>query len=516
MSASFLSSSKVDTPTTITTILLFASFIWTAYIFYDSRRRSNPPSALRSCGLFLHNSPAALLLGTTVIAQNVQDPALLYFKALLIFRYWRTLVNVWFWFQYKPAVATADSNITSKDCTVIVPVVDPRDDEVFDQMVAAILVNCPASLIFSTNTVGTAQQVEAILLDIREHVKAGTSTYQTEHCLNPMVVTTETWVRSANISNKRKQVAFAIETFRPNTKFCALVDQTSILGPCFLTHALPGFQSENVGLIGTNKWVVRLHRPHDPEAKFIVDVWKRYVAGFWNAIGGLYLVRHNFEIRATNAADGGVFCVSGRTLIGRSRIFNDECFRDAFVKEYVWRWGPLAADDDNFITRWVIKKNWDIKIQCAPEATVITTLGTDPQKFLDQCKRWSRTTFRQNPKALFCDRTIWWKWPLTVWTTYIPWMYNAALFWDGLAMYTLVRTELYAQSAYRAAMVCSFIAFIWVTKLVKTIPWFWEYPMDFLLYFVIPTYPLFTYWHSLLKVYTALTFWDITWSGRQL
>ena len=32
------------------------------------------------------------------------------------------------------------------------------------------------------------------------------------------------------------------------------------------------------------------------------------------------------------------------------------------------------------------------------------------------------------------------------------------------------------------------------------------YPVDFVLYYLIPAYPLFTYYHSFEKVYTALTF----------
>ena len=95
-------------------------------------------------------------------------------------------------------------------------------------------------------------------------------------------------------------------------------------------------------------------------------------------------------------------------------------------------------------------------------------------------------------------------------------MYNAALLWDGLAVYTLTQTNIYADSAHRGLMMWALIALIWSSKLVKTIPWFWAYPMDFFLYFVIPAYPLFAYWHSLLKVYTALTFWDLAWSGRKL
>jgi hypothetical protein len=145
-----------------------------------------------------------------------------------------------------------------------------------------------------------------------------------------------------------------------------------------------------------------------------------------------------------------------------------------------------------------------------------TTLGTYPLKFLDQCKRWSRTTFRQNPIALFIDRTVWWKWPLIVWTTLFPWLYNAALLWDCLAIYALTHTDIYAQSAHRVVMLFSLVVFVWLIKLVKTIPWFWEYPMDFLLQFAVPAYPAFFYWHSLLKLYTAFTFCDLAWSGRKL
>jgi hypothetical protein len=99
-----------------------------------------------------------------------------------------------------------------------------------------------------------------------------------------------------------------------------------------------------------------------------------------------------------------------------------------------------------------------------------TILGKYPLKFPDQCKRWSRTTFRQNPIALFYDRTIWLKWPLSVHTTYIPWLYNAALIFDGLAVFTLTQTNLYANSLHRTQMLCGLSFFIWMTKLVKTIP----------------------------------------------
>jgi hypothetical protein len=61
------------------------------------------------------------------------------------------------------------------------------------------------------------------------------------------------------------------------------------------------------------------------------------------------------------------------------------------------------------------------------------------------------------------------------------------------------------------------VSFIWLTKLIKTLPWFLEHPYDFLLYFCpIPAYPLFGYFHSYLKARTAVTCWNNEWSGRNL
>jgi hypothetical protein len=127
-------------------------------------------------------------------------------------------------------------------------------------------------------------------------------------------------------------------------------------------------------------------------------------------------------------------------------------------------------DDDNFIMRWVINHGWDVKIQYSKEATITTILGGFPLKLHSQCTRWGRTAFRQNPNALFVDRTIWFKWPLPVWTTYMPLLYNATLIWDGLAIYTQSQTQLYTTSLHRTAIMCSLIGFIWLTKVVKTVP----------------------------------------------
>jgi hypothetical protein len=88
---------------------------------------------------------------------------------------------------------------------------------------------------------------------------------------------------------------------------------------------------------------------------------EQYVPDFWNTIGGLYLTRHNFETRATNAADGGVFCVSARAVLLRTCIVKDATFTHAFLNEYILRfgdkfpgWGPVVVDEDKFFSRRVV------------------------------------------------------------------------------------------------------------------------------------------------------------------
>jgi hypothetical protein len=497
------------------------SFLWILFLIYDIRKKPIAPSFAASLRLFFHMWPSVVSHVAAKTAMRHEDPFLVWFTFLVFMRYYRTVVNLYYWFQYIPALPTIDSKLSPDDCTVVIATVGPEGNPVFEQMVSGILFNQPTRLVFSTNTTDAATKIKEVLPTVISALELGTSFYQRENGLDATKLATEIIIRNAEISNKRRQVVHAFETV--TTSITVLADDTAIWPQRFLKAVLPAFSNEKVGLVGTKKWVKRESRIHDPHKSWLTNVWNNYWTGFWNTIGALYLIRHNFEIRATNAADGGVFCVSGRTSLIRTRIISESNFQSAFLNEFVLRmgerfrgFGPVAADDDNFLTRYIINHGWDVKIQYSDEATITTPLGIYP-KYLGQCLRWSRTTFRQNPIALLCDRTIWWKWPLTVWTTYFPWMLNFALFWDPVLIMLLVNTNLYAESEHRGRLVAGFVGFIYATKLVKTAPWFWTHPQDFFLYFFpIPMYPLFAYGHSVLKLWTALTFWDLSWAGRKL
>lgn len=57
------------------------------------------------------------------------------------------------------------------------------------------------------------------------------------------------------------------------------------------------------------------------------------------------------------------------------------------------------------------------------------------------------------------------------------------------------------------------VGWILLSKMIKIAPHFYDHPSDLLW---LPTYVAFAYWHSFVKLYCALTFWEHGWNGRNL
>ena len=154
----------------------------------------------------------------------------------------------------------------------------------------------------------------------------------------------------------------------------------------FLRPCLFNFLTESGG-------IQTLERPPNPNA--------------WDFLSAIYLERRTFEIAATAHIDGGLSCLSGRTFAIRSEIVQNQRFVDEFRGE---KWlgvlSLVAADDDNFITRYLVNNGWKIAVQFDKGAELTTTLENNP-KFLAQCIRWRRTTWRSNFTSLFLECVIW-------------------------------------------------------------------------------------------------------------
>jgi len=193
-------------------------------------------------------------------------------------------------------------------------------------------------------------------------------------------------VLSVDKANKRMQMCRAIPQVR--TAITVFVDDDVVWPVKTLFWMLAPFEDAKVGGVGTNQALVR------PKQQ-----------SMWSMLNAGYLMRRNWDCGACTYIDGGVPCLSGRTVAYRTQIIQDPAFMHGFTHE-TWRSCQLNADDDNFLTRWMVNNGWKTHIQFHKECEVQTTLEDNP-KYLAQCLRWSRSNWRSNLTSTFSDWTVW-------------------------------------------------------------------------------------------------------------
>lgn len=413
------------------------------------------------------------------------DHYLHWFLRLFAWRYLRFVVNlVAFWcYSPSPRPKGEPTYLPSRDVTVIVPTVDPLGES-FQEGLTSIAQNYPAKIMIVTAGDDLYRKTLGAIREIEQQFKS----------ISFVVDRTQ-------VASKRAQVAHAVP--RVDTAITVLADDHVFWGPNFLKEVLCPFEDPDVGLVGTNKLVRR---------KPGLGVWRR----FWNMLGATYLCRHNFEIRASNTVDGGVFVVSARTQVMRTELLQHHEFLPEYTNErfLFGLLGPIGADDDNYITRFAVRHGWKIKIQYNKEATMETVLGVEGkvhEKFLGQCRRWSRSTWRSNLCSLITDRSVWVRQPYCVYAVYLTSLTNFAAVVDPLLIYLFTHSRAYVSHGPWA--LAGLVSWILFTKFTKVCAYFSRHPQDVWLF---PAYLCFAYFHSFIKLWALLTFWDCAWSGRRL
>ncbi|KAI9147218.1 Type 2 glycosyltransferase [Paramyrothecium foliicola] len=412
-----------------------------------------------------------------------RDNWLLMYWTLYILRYTRFYGHCYGYFIYEAAPIELRPRFTRRDVTVILPTIDPNGPD-FHGCIRSILANRVAKILVVT--VGPSLRSEC-----RRVLEA----------LVPEAGDTALAVSSIAKPSKRRQIAHAIPHI--NTYITVLADD-HVFWPSlnFIPSVLAPFEDDAVGVVATKKRVIRT----TPGSWS----WKSLV----NFIACNYLERHNSELRASNAIDGGVFVVSGRTAVYRTEFLADQALLDDFCNEkfFFGLFGGnqgLGPDDDNFLTRNAMKKGWLIRFQDTEDATVETTLGDWP-KFNGQLLRWARTTFRSNPVMLrdadFLKRYSW-----SAAMVYLASLTNFAIVWDAAMFFALVK--LHPFIGMRAVALTLHAITILLCKSAKVLPHFSRHPSDMHL-FVVQV--VFGYLHSFYKLWALLTFWDCDWSGRNL
>lgn len=409
------------------------------------------------------------------------DYWLYWFIVLATWRYARFILNCIGWVLYKPTPVPKNPTYTpNRHVTVILPTIDPTGVD-FQECISTCAQNEPAQIIVITAG-------DELLVKTEKAVEKYIKLYPKTNFI----------VDRALIASKRAQVAVAVPLV--STAITVMLDDHVFWKKDFLKALLAPFEDPEIGLVGTNKKVRRLPN---------LSVWRR----FWNMLGATYLYRHNFEVRSANYWDGGSFVISARTCALRTRIVQDPEYLAGYVDErfFFGLCGPLNPDDDNYNTRFAVRKGWRIKFQYTDDAEIETTVGVaDPvhKKFLGQCTRWARTTWRSNPCSLFTDGSVWAFQPYCVYAVYLTSFTNFALFTD-VALVALYNWSKQATSQGIWALV------IWIlfVKFVKVFEYYKRHPND---WWTFPFYVAFAYYHSLIKLWALLTFWDHAWTGRNL
>ncbi|KAL8784285.1 MAG: hypothetical protein Q9213_004043 [Squamulea squamosa] len=297
-----------------------------------------------------------------------------------MWRYLRLIVNVCAAWTYKSIPLPVTPTYSSQDVTVVISTLANSND--LRRCLVSISACCPAFIIVVTPK-GRVERVRQVCLELGLfHIR----------------------ILGTRKANKRLQMIKGLE--RVCTPITFFADDDVFWAPTLLTYFLAPFENAHVGAVGMRQFEVMSVEMLTGSGG-LQTLERKPNPNLWDFLGAIYLHRRRFELAATNSVDGGVGCLSGRTFAIRTGIIQNPQFIGEFRNEKWLGFLPLvAADDDNFVTRYLVNHGWKIAIQLTKEAELQTTLEGN-SKFLAQCIRWRRTTWRSNFTSLVIDRVIW-------------------------------------------------------------------------------------------------------------
>ncbi|KAK4866935.1 hypothetical protein LT330_008098 [Penicillium expansum] len=398
------------------------------------------------------------------------------FVTLFLYRYTRLVFNLFSFWSFKPIPPPENPKLTSQDVTVIIPSLEGCGDELVET-IRTILDNQPFELLLVTIEANRTKAER--MLSAMPASKSRIRLFTVEH------------------PNKRRQMTEAIPEVR--TAITLLADDDVSWPRTLLPWILAPFEKdEKYGGVVTCQ---RLRRAIAPSLS----------QRLWGFLGALYLERRNFDCGATTHVDGGLPCMSGRTVAYRTRILQNEAFTYAFTNEEWW-WGKyqLNADDDNFITRWMVSHGWETYMQYHPEAEVLTTLEDNP-RFLKQCARWSRSNWRSNLTSMFHEKHIWHRQPWSAYAVHLTTLSPPAFLGDILLVWLCHKaTGSWGESWHDQSMTMLYL-WIFTSKWIKLLGHYLRYPVDV---FLLPVSVIFGYLHGAIKMYAVMTLNVTTWGSR--
>lgn len=396
------------------------------------------------------------------------------FGGLFLFRYVRLFGGIYAYNTYKPKPVLAEPSFTSNDVSVIIPTTFKKPDELAHCIFRIRLCN-PAKIFVVTADV-QVQGVQEMIA--KEHFDAMGS---------------DIVVLGVAELNKRNQILRAMK--HVDTTITVLADDDVFWPDNYLPYLLAIFEDKKVGAGGTRQ---RVKRNPSPD--------------FWNFLGISYLERRVFNNVATNAIDGGISTLSGRTAAYRTCILKCPKFEYYFTHDE-WRGQKLNSDDDKCLTRYVYSNGWKIAIQFDGRSIIETTVEGN-SAYLSQCMRWARAHWRGNYTVM--ENEKYWRSLSMLWSMY--YVYVTQFLTPSLvvdAMLFIILKQACSESTISTTRAAYGFLGGWMvfSKTAKLIPHFRRHPSDMKF---IPVSIAFSYFHGFMNVYAWLSMCQTHWGSQNL
>ncbi|KAH6657184.1 nucleotide-diphospho-sugar transferase [Truncatella angustata] len=391
---------------------------------------------------------------------------------LWLHRYLRLIVHCFSHWFYKSKPIPEKPGYTADDVTVVIPTIH----------------NCFEELRPSLESILACKPQELILV----------TTFDKEVSLRKLASTLSSRnirVLCSSIANKRLQVCEALPHVK--TRIIIMADDDVTWPSTLMPWLLAPFEDPKIGGVGTCQ---RVRRDRDGS----------WAAQSWNWLGAAYIERRNFEISATHNIDGGTSCMSGRTGAYRAEILQSQDFLDGFKNER-WQKYTLNADDDNFVTRWLVSHQWKTWIQYNDECEIETTLEVG-QKFLYQCSRWARSNWRSNWTSLVKEHYVLWQQPWCTYALHLATFTSLAFVFDPLIPFAMWRgSQGWDYNTRLAVLTAQLVWMFGFTKWVKLLGLFKRHPSDIVF---LPVSIAFGWFHGFIKLYALFTLNMTSWGSR--
>jgi cellulose synthase/poly-beta-1,6-N-acetylglucosamine synthase-like glycosyltransferase len=387
-------------------------------------------------------------------------------------RYTRLFVGICANLTVKPFLVAATPSFPPQEVTVVIPTTFKTPDELAQCIGCIQSSNAPKEVFVVTGDSNVAAACALVAANNFSNVK----------------------VLGVAKLNKRTQLLAALS--QVTTPITVFADDDVFWPQGYLPQLTAIFENSKVGAGGTCQRVRR-----NTTAP---------VTGFWNILGISYLSRRVFNNITTNAIDGSISTLSGRTAAYRTAILKCPEFSYYFTHD-TWMGRPLNSDDDKCLTRYVYAHGWSIAIQTS---TALETTVEDNVQYLAQCLRWARAHWRGNFTVMMNE--TYWRSTKYAWGCYVIYasmFQTPSLFVDGALAYLLCLALTSCSSSVRLGCYALFAAFLFFTKVVKMVSHFKQHPGDIVW---LPALIAFSYAHGFLNLYAVATMTTTVWGGKNL